>query len=114
MALTQSRRPEHRRATLRFWREQRAEAALRERVLVPAEECERLERALQRAVAAHRQREDERIQEVPRTGAPHRYPRIRPPSRDPRPHRALPADGGRDPGGRAAAAGDGAGGAGGR
>ncbi|KAK2530317.1 hypothetical protein Q9966_009084 [Columba livia] len=56
--------PEHRRATLRFWREQRAEAALRERVLVPAEECERLERALQRAVAAHRQREDERIQEM--------------------------------------------------
>ncbi|XP_064896172.1 centrosomal AT-AC splicing factor isoform X3 [Columba livia] len=64
VALTQSRRPEHRRATLRFWREQRAEAALRERVLVPAEECERLERALQRAVAAHRQREDERIQEM--------------------------------------------------
>ncbi|NXW91346.1 CCD84 protein, partial [Alopecoenas beccarii] len=57
-------RPEHRRATLRFWREQRAEAALRERVLVPAEEYERLERALKRAVAAHRQREDERIQEM--------------------------------------------------
>ncbi|XP_065508163.1 centrosomal AT-AC splicing factor isoform X2 [Caloenas nicobarica] len=56
--------PEHRRATLRFWREQRAEAALRERVLVPAEEYERLERALARAVAAHRQREDERIQEM--------------------------------------------------
>ncbi|XP_065711777.1 centrosomal AT-AC splicing factor [Patagioenas fasciata] len=56
--------PEHRRATLRFWREQRAEAALRERVLVPAEEYERLERALLQAVTAHRQREDERIQEM--------------------------------------------------
>ncbi|OPJ68331.1 coiled-coil domain-containing protein 84 [Patagioenas fasciata monilis] len=41
-----------------------AEAALRERVLVPAEEYERLERALLQAVTAHRQREDERIQEM--------------------------------------------------
>ncbi|NXW40255.1 CCD84 protein, partial [Nyctiprogne leucopyga] len=57
-------RPEHRRETARFWRENRAEAALRERVLVPPEEYERLERALERAVADHRRREEDRIQQM--------------------------------------------------
>ncbi|NXH14659.1 CCD84 protein, partial [Bucco capensis] len=56
--------PEHRRETARFWRENRADAALRERFLVPAEEYERFERALQRAVAAHQLREEERIQQI--------------------------------------------------
>ncbi|KAF1603840.1 Coiled-coil domain-containing protein 84, partial [Eudyptes chrysolophus] len=63
-------RPEHRRETARFWRENRAEAALRERFLVPAEEYERFARALERALAAHQRREEERIRQVPR--APHR------------------------------------------
>ncbi|KAM9217028.1 centrosomal AT-AC splicing factor [Leptosomus discolor] len=56
--------PEHRRETARFWRENRAEAALRERVLVPAEEYERFARALERALAAHQRREEERIQQM--------------------------------------------------
>ncbi|NWW72352.1 CCD84 protein, partial [Climacteris rufus] len=56
-----SRRPEHRRETARFWRENRAEAALRERCLVPAEEYERFARALERALAEHQRREEERI-----------------------------------------------------
>ncbi|NXF89315.1 CCD84 protein, partial [Eubucco bourcierii] len=55
---------EHRRETARFWRENRAEAALRERFLVPAEEYERFERALERAVAAHRRREEEHIKQM--------------------------------------------------
>ncbi|KAF1493367.1 Coiled-coil domain-containing protein 84, partial [Eudyptula minor novaehollandiae] len=63
-------RPEHRRETARFWRENRAEAALRERFLVPAEEYERFARALERALAAHQRREEERIRQVP--PAPHR------------------------------------------
>ncbi|NXL52525.1 CCD84 protein, partial [Podilymbus podiceps] len=58
-------RPEHRRETARFWRENRAEAALRERFLVPPEEYDRFARALERAVAAHQQREEERIRQVP-------------------------------------------------
>ncbi|NXJ71080.1 CCD84 protein, partial [Rostratula benghalensis] len=57
--------PEHRRETARFWREQRAEAALRERVLVPAEEYERFALGLERALEEHRRREEERIQQVP-------------------------------------------------
>ncbi|NXX57573.1 CCD84 protein, partial [Scopus umbretta] len=57
-------RPEHRRETARFWRENRAEAALRERFLVPAEEYERFARALERALAAHRRREEERIRQM--------------------------------------------------
>ncbi|KAM6400410.1 centrosomal AT-AC splicing factor [Rhynochetos jubatus] len=56
--------PEHRRETARFWRENRAEAALRERVLVPPEEYDRFARALEQALAAHQQREDERIREM--------------------------------------------------
>ncbi|XP_074417335.1 centrosomal AT-AC splicing factor isoform X3 [Larus michahellis] len=56
--------PEHRREAARFWREQRAEAALRERVLVPAEEYERFARGLERALAEHRRREEERIQQM--------------------------------------------------
>ncbi|KAF1645649.1 Coiled-coil domain-containing protein 84, partial [Eudyptes chrysocome] len=57
-------RPEHRRETARFWRENRAEAALRERFLVPAEEYERFARALERALAAHQRREEERIRQM--------------------------------------------------
>ncbi|XP_042656473.1 centrosomal AT-AC splicing factor isoform X2 [Tyto alba] len=56
--------PEHRRETARFWRENRAEAALRERFLVPAEEYERFARALERALAAHRRQEEERIRQL--------------------------------------------------
>ncbi|NXC20596.1 CCD84 protein, partial [Corythaeola cristata] len=48
----------------RFWRENRAEAALRERFLVPAEEYERFARALERALAAHRRQEEERIRQM--------------------------------------------------
>ncbi|NWZ70184.1 CCD84 protein, partial [Acrocephalus arundinaceus] len=53
--------PEHHRETARFWRENRAEAALRERCLVPAEEYERFAEALERALAEHQRREEERI-----------------------------------------------------
>ncbi|XP_075028868.1 centrosomal AT-AC splicing factor isoform X3 [Calonectris borealis] len=56
--------PEHRRETARFWRENRAEAALRERFLVPAEEYDRFARALERALAAHQRREEERIRQM--------------------------------------------------
>uniref|UniRef100_A0A803V581 Centrosomal AT-AC splicing factor n=1 Tax=Ficedula albicollis TaxID=59894 RepID=A0A803V581_FICAL len=56
--------PEHRRETARFWRENRAEAALRERCLVPAEEYEHFAQALERALAEHQQREEERILQV--------------------------------------------------
>ncbi|XP_059685698.1 centrosomal AT-AC splicing factor [Gavia stellata] len=56
--------PEHRRETARFWRENRAEAALRERFLVPPEEYERFARALERALAAHQRREEERIRQM--------------------------------------------------
>ncbi|XP_064029096.1 centrosomal AT-AC splicing factor [Pogoniulus pusillus] len=55
---------EHRRETVRFWRENRVEAALRERFLVPAEEYERFERALERAVAAQQKQEEEHIQQM--------------------------------------------------
>lgn len=90
-----SRRAEHRRETARFWRENRAEAALRERFLVPAEEYERFARALERALAAHQRREEERIRQVQR--APRR-PRPRPrPCSGPGLTRSLPADGGRHP-----------------
>ncbi|NWY06783.1 CCD84 protein, partial [Nothoprocta ornata] len=58
------RRPEHRRATERFWREHHAEAALRPRFLVTAEEYARFSEALARALAAHEEREDERIREM--------------------------------------------------
>ncbi|NXQ89019.1 CCD84 protein, partial [Nyctibius grandis] len=50
--------------TARFWRENRAEAALRERLLVPAEEYERLAEALERALAEHQRREEERIRQM--------------------------------------------------
>ncbi|NXD60748.1 CCD84 protein, partial [Corvus moneduloides] len=56
-----SRRPEHRRQTARFWRENRAEAALRERCLVPAEEYERFAQALEQALSEQQRREEERI-----------------------------------------------------
>ncbi|NXA42882.1 CCD84 protein, partial [Eudromia elegans] len=55
---------EHRRATERFWREHRAEAALRPRFLVTAEEYARFCEALAQALAAYEEREDERIQEM--------------------------------------------------
>ncbi|XP_041890007.1 centrosomal AT-AC splicing factor isoform X2 [Corvus kubaryi] len=53
--------PEHRRQTARFWRENRAEAALRERCLVPAEEYERFAQALEQALSEQQRREEERI-----------------------------------------------------
>ncbi|NWT06844.1 CCD84 protein, partial [Mionectes macconnelli] len=56
--------PEHRRETARFWRENRAEAALQERCLVPTEEYERFARALERALAEHQRREEERIRQM--------------------------------------------------
>ncbi|KAJ7399602.1 coiled-coil domain containing 84 [Pitangus sulphuratus] len=56
--------PEHRRETARFWRENRAEAALQERCLVPTEEYERFVRALDRALAEHQRREEERIRQM--------------------------------------------------
>ncbi|NWR67378.1 CCD84 protein, partial [Bucorvus abyssinicus] len=59
-------RPEHRRETARFWRENRAEAALRERFLVPAEEYERFERALERAMAADIREAERRQRETVR------------------------------------------------
>ncbi|NWW09818.1 CCD84 protein, partial [Oreocharis arfaki] len=59
--VTVSPRPEHHRQTARFWRENRAEAALRERCLVPAEEYERFAQALEQALAEHQRREEERI-----------------------------------------------------
>lgn len=70
-----SRRPEHRRETARFWRENRAEAALREQCLVPVEEYERFAHALERALAEHQQREEERILQVTSGTSP---PRRRP------------------------------------
>ncbi|NWS74729.1 CCD84 protein, partial [Crotophaga sulcirostris] len=57
-------RPEHRRETVRFWRENRVAAAERELCLVSAEEYEQFIQVLERAVAAHRQREEERIHQV--------------------------------------------------
>ncbi|NXC80904.1 CCD84 protein, partial [Cercotrichas coryphoeus] len=51
----------HHQEAARFWRENRAEAALRERCLVPAEEYERFAQALERALAEHQRREEERI-----------------------------------------------------
>ncbi|NWU77878.1 CCD84 protein, partial [Onychorhynchus coronatus] len=57
-------RPEHRRETARFWRENRAEAALRERCLVPTEEYERFALALERTLAEHQRREEERIRQM--------------------------------------------------
>ncbi|NXB59595.1 CCD84 protein, partial [Struthidea cinerea] len=59
--VTVPRRPEHRRQTARFWRENRAEAELRERCLVPAEEYERFAQALARVLGEHQRREEERI-----------------------------------------------------
>ncbi|XP_065553221.1 centrosomal AT-AC splicing factor [Lathamus discolor] len=56
--------PEHRRETARFCREQRAEAALRERCVLPADEYERYARALERAVAAHQRQEEARIRQM--------------------------------------------------
>ncbi|XP_069732753.1 centrosomal AT-AC splicing factor isoform X2 [Phaenicophaeus curvirostris] len=56
--------PEHRREAVRFWRENRVEAAERELCLVSAEEYERFAQALEQAVATHRQQEEERIQQV--------------------------------------------------
>lgn len=85
-----SRRPEHRRETARFWRENRAEAALRERFLVPAEEYERFARALEQALAAHRRREEERIRQVPRPGPARQRPASqRPASPPPSPQMAA-------------------------
>ncbi|NWI97516.1 CCD84 protein, partial [Pitta sordida] len=58
------RSPEHRRQTARFCRENRAEAALRERCVVPAEEYESFLRTLERALAEHERREEERIRQM--------------------------------------------------
>ncbi|NXX82393.1 CCD84 protein, partial [Urocolius indicus] len=58
-------RPEHRRETARFWRENRADAALpQEQFVVPAEEYERFVRALQQALAKEQQRQEERIRQM--------------------------------------------------
>ncbi|NXX32893.1 CCD84 protein, partial [Nicator chloris] len=73
--------PEHHRETARFWRENRAEAALREQCLVPAEEYERFAQALERALAEHQRREEERILQVTSVTSP---PRHRPGLRWPR------------------------------
>uniref|UniRef100_A0A8C5J2Y2 Coiled-coil domain containing 84 n=1 Tax=Junco hyemalis TaxID=40217 RepID=A0A8C5J2Y2_JUNHY len=77
----------HRRETARFWRENRAEAALRERCLVPAEEYERFAQALEQALAEHQRREEERILQVRSVTSPQRP---RPPLAPP--HRCVPAD----------------------
>lgn len=71
--VTLSCRPEHRRETARFWRENRAEAALRERCLVPAEEYERFTQALERALAEHQRREEQRILQVTSVTSPPRH-----------------------------------------
>ncbi|XP_042687958.1 centrosomal AT-AC splicing factor [Centrocercus urophasianus] len=55
---------EHRQETVRFWRENRADAALRERFVVPAEEYERFAAALRKAVGAHEEREEENIRQM--------------------------------------------------
>ncbi|KAM6107685.1 centrosomal AT-AC splicing factor [Pterocles gutturalis] len=55
---------EHRREEARFWRENRAEAAQRERLQVSPEEYDRLARALERALDEHRRREEERIRQM--------------------------------------------------
>ncbi|NXD29231.1 CCD84 protein, partial [Spelaeornis formosus] len=65
--------PEHRRETARFWRENRAEATLREQCLVPAEEYERFSQALERELAEQQRREEERILQVPSVACPHRH-----------------------------------------
>ncbi|NXB78811.1 CCD84 protein, partial [Donacobius atricapilla] len=71
-------RPEHRRETARFWRENRAEAALRERCLVPAEEYESFVQALERALAEHQRREEQRILQVTSvTSSPRHRPSLR-------------------------------------
>ncbi|NWH68948.1 CCD84 protein, partial [Geococcyx californianus] len=57
-------RPEHRRETVRFWRENRVAPAERELCLVSAEDYEQFIQALEQAVAAHRQQEQERIRQV--------------------------------------------------
>ncbi|XP_062450693.1 centrosomal AT-AC splicing factor isoform X3 [Rhea pennata] len=56
--------PEHRRETARFWRENRAEAALRQRFLVSAEDYRRFTESLARALAAYEEREEERVREM--------------------------------------------------
>ncbi|NWY43521.1 CCD84 protein, partial [Sylvia atricapilla] len=65
--------PEHHRETARFWRENRAEAALREQCLVPAEEYEHFAQALERALAEHQRREEERILQVISVTSPLRH-----------------------------------------
>lgn len=100
-------RAEHRRETARFWRENRADAALRERFVVAAEEYARFAAALEKAVGAHEEREEENIRQVrgaePPANAPPRYGTA--------PQRlSVPADGGPHPGGGAEAAGHRAGG----
>ncbi|NXM75627.1 CCD84 protein, partial [Serilophus lunatus] len=52
------------REAARFWRENRAEAALRERCVVPPEEYERFVRALEAALAEHERRNEERIRQM--------------------------------------------------
>ncbi|XP_021231415.1 coiled-coil domain-containing protein 84 isoform X2 [Numida meleagris] len=55
---------EHRRETARFWRENRAEAALRDRFVVAEEEYARFAAALERAVGEHEEREQESIRQM--------------------------------------------------
>uniref|UniRef100_A0A8B9CEG8 Centrosomal AT-AC splicing factor n=1 Tax=Anser brachyrhynchus TaxID=132585 RepID=A0A8B9CEG8_9AVES len=56
--------PEHRRETARFWRENRAEAALRERFLVSPEDYGRFAAELAQALGAYEEEEEERIRQM--------------------------------------------------
>ncbi|OXB59012.1 hypothetical protein ASZ78_007640 [Callipepla squamata] len=55
---------EHRREAARFCRENRVEAALRERFVVAAEEYARFAAAMERAVGAYEEREEESIRQM--------------------------------------------------
>ncbi|OXB75931.1 UNVERIFIED_CONTAM: hypothetical protein H355_012899 [Colinus virginianus] len=57
------RAAEHRREAARFCRENRVEAALRERFVVAAEEYARFAAAMERAVGAYEEREEESIRQ---------------------------------------------------
>uniref|UniRef100_A0A8C2TLX2 Centrosomal AT-AC splicing factor n=1 Tax=Coturnix japonica TaxID=93934 RepID=A0A8C2TLX2_COTJA len=63
---------EHRRETARFWRENRADAALRERFVVTKEEFERFAAAVEKAVGAYEEREEQNIRQVRDADTPRR------------------------------------------
>ncbi|NWZ27550.1 CCD84 protein, partial [Asarcornis scutulata] len=64
LTLLPSRSPEHRRETARFLRENRAEAALRERLVLSEEDRGRLAVVLTEALGAYEEQEEERIQQI--------------------------------------------------